>query len=277
MAQDLQNTDFLYDFLYVDKPRVGSWFAQMFDEGVLTTFKRYHRETNSSTGDLSGGVPGVMKGGMSALTGAEEGHERNYSTEWSLPLTLLDALDEHGYIHRRIETAEIGSLVLVSGHVQLTDMQMLQKIWSPAIKIISSDLKITHSNKTEINKFKQLLVTFGEVVNAMPPEPQLYIKNKDGETVWASLKDEHMIINTSTLALAHGAHVQGTWHILAALDAKPDIPEERMVMKALNTGDLGETMTSVLDLVRTLVGRSHDAYAITPILIFRQTSPSEAL
>lgn len=274
MAQDSQSIDFLYDFLYVDKPRVNSWFAQLFDEGVLTAFKSTHSSTGTFSSDVSGGMPGVARGGLKSVDGTQDGHERNYNTEWSLPLTLLDALDEHGYIHSSIASAEIGSLVLVSGHVQLTDMTMLQKIWAPAIKIMSADMKVTHQNRAEVTKFKELLSTFGDVVNAMPPEAQLYIKDKSGETVWASLKENHMIVNASTLALTHGARVQGTWHILAALDAKPDLEVEETVVEALNTGDLGEVMTNVLDMVRKLVGRSHDAYAITPILIFRKTVPT---
>ncbi|TAL90936.1 MAG: hypothetical protein EPN62_00965 [Candidimonas sp.] len=274
MAQGSPSIDFLYDFLYVDKPRVSSWFAQMFDEGVLTTFKSTSNTTIQASGEASVGIPLTAKGSLQGSGSATKGNERNYNAEWSLPLTLLDALDENGYIHRSIGAAEIGSLVLVSGNVQLTDITMLQKIWSPAIKIMSANMKVTHQNKGDVAKFKELLATFGEIINAMPPESQLYIKDNSGETVWASLKEDHMIVNASTLALTHGARVQGTWHILAALDAKPDVEVEESVVEALNTGDLGDVMINVLDMVRKIVGRSHDAYAITPILIFRKTIPT---
>ncbi|SUW69032.1 Uncharacterised protein [Bordetella avium] len=98
----------------------------------------------------------------------------------------------------------------------------------------------------------------------MPPDAQLYMRDRTEAAVWASLRAEHTIINTSTLALAHGAAIAGEWIMLAVLDSKPDWENpfaEGGPM--INTSDMAESMHGVLNLVRKLAGRSPTAYAVT--------------
>lgn len=268
--QDSQSIDFLYDFLYVDKARVNSWFAQLFNEGVLTTFKSTHSATGTISDNVSGSIPGLIKGTLSSMEGAQDSHERSFNTEWSLPLTLLDALDENKFIHRDLRCTPVGSMVLLSGNMQLTDVGMLQKIWDPAIKVITQTQKTTHQNKNQAANFKNLMGSFGDILRAMPPEPQVHIQDKDGMTSWASLRPESMTVNASTLALAHGSFLEGTWHILAVLDATPSNYGGDGIPR-INNGDMADSMAEVLTMVRRLVGRDEISYSVSPVLIFRQS------
>ncbi|MFU2052924.1 hypothetical protein [Bordetella hinzii] len=268
MDQDSPSIDFLYDFLYVDKPRVHSWLAQLFDEGVLKTFK--HSSSTSDTSEGTVGIKAVVQGGLKHNGTVTEGQERVYDAEWSLPILLIDRLDEIGHITKDIVSARIGDLVMVAGRMELTDVQTLQKMWSPAIKLMIAEQKVTHANKQEVAKLKETLAHFGEAISAMPPDAQLYMRDRTEVAVWASLRAEHTIINTSTLALAHGAAIAGQWMMLAVLDSKPDWENpfaEGGPM--INTSDMAETMHAVLNLVRKLAGRSAGAYGVTPIAIFR--------
>ncbi|CAM4134884.1 hypothetical protein [Kerstersia similis] len=270
-----QTTDFLFDFLYVDKIRVSSWFAQLFNDGVLTSLKNSTSTTESTVARVEGGIPAVAKAGASINGALTEQQEHSYNTEWSLPLTLLDALDERGFIHRDAQRASVGSLVLVSGDMQLTDVGMLQRIWDPSIKIMLQEQKVTHQNKASLAALKSQFAGFGDAIRAMPPEPQVHLRDADGNAYWASLRPEHMIVNATTLALAHGPFLAGTWYALAVLDARPSLHDTDS-MQSINTGELGETMKEVLKLVRRLVGRDEVSSAITPIMIFRKTTAEEA-
>lgn len=276
MAQDSQNIDFLYDFLYVDKFRVNSWFAQLFNEGVLTTFKSTHSATGTISNGISGGIPGVAKGALGSIEQAQDSHERSFNTEWSLPLTLLDALDENNFIHKDLQSTPVGSLVLLSGNMQFTDVGMLQKIWDPASKVILQTQKTTHQNKSEATSFKNLMSSFGDILRAMPPEPQVHIQGEDGLTSWASLRPESMTVNASTLALAHGSFLEGTWHILAVLDAAPSNYGGNGVPR-INNSDMADAMAEVLTMVRRLVGRDEISYSVSPVLIFRQSHSATAI
>lgn len=271
---DSQATDFLFDFLYVDKVRVASWFAQLFNEGVLTGLKNSTVTSESSATRVEGGIAAIAKAGASLNGSLTEQQEHSYSTEWSLPLTLLDTLDGRGFIHRDAQRATVGSMVLVSGEMQLTDVGMLQRIWDPSIKIMLQEQKVTHQNKASLAALKNQFAGFGDAIRAMPPEPQVHLRDDDGNAYWASLRPEHMIVNATTLALAHGPFVAGTWHALAVLDARPSMHDTDS-MRSINTGELGETMKEVLKLVRRLVGRDEVSSAITPIMIFRKTTAEE--
>lgn len=152
-----------------------------------------------------------------------------------------------------------------------TDVGMLQKIWDPTIKIMLRDQKTTHQNKAALTALKDQLGGFGDAIRAMPAEPQAHFRDPSGNTYWASIRPEHMTVNASTLALAHGSFVDGTWHVLAVLDAQPSMHDANG-RDRISTGDMSETMMQVLQLVRTLVGRDESAYAITPIMIFRKTT-----
>ncbi|RIQ17435.1 hypothetical protein D0846_12060 [Bordetella avium] len=211
-----------------------------------------------------------MQGGLKHNGTVTEGQERVYDAEWSLPILLIDRLDEIGHVTKNILSARIGDLVMVAGRMELTDVQTLQKMWSPAIKIMIAEQKVTHANKQELSKLKELMAHFGEAIAAMPPDAQLYMRDRTEAAVWASLRAEHTIINTSTLALAHGAAIAGEWIMLAVLDSKPDWENpfaEGGPM--INTSDMAESMHGVLNLVRKLAGRSPTAYAVTPVAIFR--------
>ncbi|SUW69033.1 Uncharacterised protein [Bordetella avium] len=82
-----------------------------------------------------------MQGGLKHNGTVTEGQERVYDAEWSLPILLIDRLDEIGHVTKNILSARIGDLVMVAGRMELTDVQTLQKMWSPAIKIMIAGAK----------------------------------------------------------------------------------------------------------------------------------------
>ena len=273
MDQDSPSIDFLYDFLYVDSPRVNSWLAQLHKDGVPIEFKKTASTSDQSSAEISGGVPGFVKAGEATSGTTIEGHERKFNSELAAPLNLLDLLDEHGYINREIQNAQIGSLIVVTGTLHLLDFEFLQKIWAPAMKLIAAQTKITHGNKAEVALQKSQMDVFSDIIKAMPSEPQVYLITPDGKMIWSALNNSNMTINTAMIALAHGAKINGTWSMLAAVDARPD-QEEKELQVDFEFGAIAAAVHNILQVVRESVGRPPSAYAVTPILIFRETRPA---
>lgn len=287
MAHASQSTDSIFDFLYADVDRLKSWLAQLIEDGVPTGHKRTSQSTATDTSEVSGGMDvnaqasvliakGNVKGAVSGRLGAAEGSlsavERSFDATWSLPLNVLDRLDEEALIERDISKATIGSIVLVSGTPRLFDIKLLQDVWKPAIGFMTGQEKVTHRNKAELTAQKSLFAAIGEVLQAMPPTPQIAMIDSSGRQVWGCVRQEHMVVDASSLALTHGSSVKGTWHVLAVLDATPDDEfdaGQSVPGSAPAYSQLMESTADVLSAIRNLMGRPNGAYGITPVVIFR--------
>ncbi|WP_176317730.1 DUF6414 family protein [Burkholderia vietnamiensis] len=286
MGLGSQSIDSIFDFLYADTYRLKSWLAQLLDDGVPTGHRRTSQTGESDNSEVSGNVDvtakasaliakaevkGAVTGKLGTLESSLSSVERSFDASWSLPLNVLDRLDEAGLITRDISTAKIGSVVLITGTPQLHDIKLLQDVWKPAIGFMTSQEKITHRNKSEITSKKMMLQSIGEVLQVMPPTPQITMADVSGRLVWGCLNDDHMVISASSLALTHGTSVKGTWHVLAVLDATPDedIDDPHEFDSVMAYSQLMASTADVLGSIRDLMGRPSQAYGITPVVIFR--------
>lgn len=282
MGQDPQSIDSIFDFLFVDNERLRSWFAQVFDDGVLLSHKKTSHSGDASSKELSGTVEvggkidaflasADMKGKGQARDGsnsfANTSHEKNFDATWSLPLSVLDRLDEFSFIQRDISTARIGSLVLLSGRPQIIDIKFMQDIWEPAVNFVLGNQKITHKNKTEASSAKAAMANLNEIFRKMPPSPQMLLCDENENLTWACIKEEHMVVSTSSLALTHGDAISGNWHVLGVLDAVPN--EYASEPLPLWKSELLQAASNLLGSIREMMGRPTNAYGITPVLIFR--------
>lgn len=289
MVEEPQKIGSIFDFLYTDHERLKSWLAQTFPDGIPHSSKHTSVSGANSgleiggsadvTGQVSAvfaksAVKGAAQGKMSSNENASRSHERTFDNSWALPVDVLDVLQEQGYIQRDLQKAKAGSLVLVSGTPQLLDIKFMQDIWDPAVTHITTQEKITHKNKNQIADVRGQLKNIGEILRAMPPYPQMTLVDALGNQVWACLKQEHLLISSSALALAHGSSVRDTWHVLAAVDALPDEHVEAPTTPPPEQSQLMNAAAQMIGQIRELMGRSSVAYAVTPVLIFRAISPS---
>lgn len=269
MDQDSQNIDFLYDFVYLDRPRAQSWLAQLIAEGVPVSAKYSGAVTRAKMIEGAGGVPGVAAGKATATNSGTDTHERQFNTEWSVPLTLVDMLDGEGFLGRGLDSAQQGSLALVTGRIQLTDIGFLAQVWDAATANLLAMTKTTHANKASLDAQKKHLANIGGILKVMPKNPQIYMLTADGGVAWAVLKPEHSIVDTSMLTLTYGANIQGDWHMIAVIDALPDDHEDTAAPPSPMGGVLARQFPEMLGPMREAVGRSADAYAVNPVAIFR--------
>lgn len=262
-AQESQSTDYLYDFVYLDRPRVASYLAQVIDEGVIVSSK-----TGSSSSD---GVDSQTKVGLAGngvantdKTSVSKSIERHYDATWSAFVGAFDKLDELGYISSDILSANLSHLVLVTGGLEIIDIRMLKEMWplfsDEVVKGASPSKKNLAEARREVTKMIGLL-------SKLPHALQMSITGDDFGEAWSTLDPAGLTINSDDFAFKHGASIAGTWHVIGVLDAKPDSGAERAPL--VGQSDLKNGMLGIMTMMRTFFGRPSTAFGITPLAIFR--------
>lgn len=284
MAPTSQTTESIFDILYADTRKIGIYLSQIDPNGILTGIKA--TAGGSTTMAAEGGASVVVATGkLSGTNTATEGAERAYDPSWVLPITLLNRLDELGFIHRGIESAGIGSLILLKGYLRLIDVAMLKDMWPIIGKHVSSQAatqKQSRGNRKERRAAPDAppsqvdLTTLGaDMLRHLPHAFELHHVSLEG-FCWATLDPASLMISASDIALKHGAVLPGEWHMLAVLDARPGFASEGP-WADVPQSQLTEAINQLLILLRGLMGRPSDYHGVTPLILFREIVPAGAI
>lgn len=260
MDQDSPSTEFLYDFLYLDRARASSYFAQVFDHGVLVGSKSSTGVTSSSAA-TAGVSAHIVSGDIKTQDGIMESIEREFDASWLLPLNVIERLSELSFIGRGLEHVPVGRLSLIRGTLNIMDMKLLKDLWEPVSEMVTKDLSHAQQQAT-----KRELRTIGKILEKLPPTAQMVMQCSDG-LAWSTLRPDSVVVNIDDLSLKHGGCIAGEWHCLCVVDADPD---GEFTPEPMATGsDLFDAVISMLDGIRKAVGRPANAYGVTPVAIFR--------
>ena len=269
MAQDFQSIDSLYDFLYLDRSRLSAFMAQVFDDGVLTSVKKTEQTADGIHNGVEAGIPKLLKGASSAQSTNTTSQEMQFDSSWTLPLNVLDGLDQYGFIRRGLTDSRIGQLRLTCGKVSVLDIKLLQNMWTPLLDFFIKQEAAGKSAK-QIGALKAEYKSIGALIDKLPQSVQMYLTDHDGDQVWMTLSSEFMVINPDDLALKHGGHISGDWYVLGCVDA---LPEDDSPPPDIGSA-LASSMVEMLNAVRLAAGRPSNHYGMTPILIFRRIEKS---
>lgn len=305
-ARDDQNTDSVFDFLYHDARRIGSFLAQFDPYGHLQQVTS--RETASKVGKrgyslkIAGSVPPLsgFEGAEGSVTlsrdgsgsGGSEAMERTYDPLWANALALLDYLDGRGLVQRDLTAARLGQFVIASGKLSVLDATMLPKIWEAKAvreKVTrqwaenarlqweadpkNAGLKSSQRDKAKSTVFNIALTTAEagmEIIANFPHSVQCTIAGA-GFSVWSTLNAENMVSSVADLSLKHGTDIPGEWHLLGVLDAQPsEIPAQAVIVNTGTPTHMGAVVKNFANLGRTILGRAPEAYGMTALLLFRE-------
>lgn len=295
----------VFDFLYHDVRRVGSFLAQFDDSGHLqqvTQAEGSQRGAKRSwRASISADFLGLGDGEASLERGPRAGGfetaERIYDPLWTNACTLLDFLEERSMLQHDLTSARIDQFVLITGSLNILDLPMVKDIWEVPIlrKMIlstatppalppgaTSAQRAAHKQQAELAKNGYEAVI--QVLKFLPHAVHAWLQTRDGNYAWSSLRDDALIVSTADLLLKHGASISGTWSMLGVLDALPEAkPGENFTPNvlpdpaaALNPMLAENPMSQILVLLSPIVrqlGRPNQAYGLTPLLIFREIHP----
>ncbi|MGN8184563.1 hypothetical protein [Burkholderia vietnamiensis] len=267
--QGSPSIEYLYDFAYLDRGRVDFYFAQLFEDGVLTQTKRTAKDSSSDTSKMGGSIK-VLSGEMGGTDVVERGLERLFDPSWLAPIEVLDRLDEFQFVHREIANTPIGGLFLASGTMSVIDIRMLKEMWSDFADVFLHNelegLTLPPKQKQKVMaEGKKSYDRLAKILQKLPHSIQASFRIGE-DTLWSTLRAESMLINPDDLALKHGTQVPGQWFVLGIVDAQPGVVEPS---PDVSSSGLDSAMSQMLGGLREMMGRPTDAYGVTPIAIFR--------
>lgn len=280
-----QRSDSVYDFLYHDARRIGSFLAQFDEAGLLQQVKQIESVAKGTVDEAA------ATGGVGALIAKAEGHfntqvsqegsegaERLYDPLWANALTLLDYLSERDMIRRDVKAARIGQFVLASGTLEILDAMLLKSVWQvPSMKKVTANIMIQNAQAASGKKLPGAAVSGLEaqaatavaLLGSLPHAVQARLEG-EGYSIWCTLGEDSLVVSAADLVLKHGASISGVWNALGILDAFPDSPPAQPETSAVV--DMRRNMSQFAGVARQIFGRPYSCFGITPLLIFRSVS-----
>lgn len=269
-ASGRQGISSVYDFLYHDVSRIGSFLAQFVPHGHLKSYVRSmstaESENSATNYNAKFKVPLMGEAGSSGDIGAGQtsidGSSMTYDPLWQNSLALLDYLHQQNLINKNILESRISQFVLVSGKLFLFNMELLQRLSKG--KMFAQSIRKNHSNKETRTQ-----TDFGlELIDKLPGSIQsIFVGNSFN--VWSTLPSGGLSISTDDLILKHGPYISGHWSMLGILDAMPD---DSYLSEDFVFPDFYRGLMNFSREIRPHFGRPFSYYGMTPLLIFREVS-----
>jgi hypothetical protein len=274
VAQEQHDIDCIYDFIYLDTKRLASFLAQLDDDGILLSIKKTRHIEDELKVLGSVGINVATRASTESNETIGKQSERHYDSSSTALYSVIDRLDELGFIKKRINDTAMGQLLLCSGTITFQDIRMMRNLWDPVMKLVISQEAGQGGNKQNkalLNNKTKEAEMMKSIISALP-HALLMTLMSEGKSLWSSLEEEHLKINSDDITLKHGATFAGQWHVLGILDAKPDDEMEQSAIPPTAGNGLFEGMVGMLSAIRIFLGRPTNAYGITPVAIFRTVS-----
>ncbi|MEN7529270.1 hypothetical protein [Cupriavidus sp. DL-D2] len=279
MAQESQSTEYLCDFVYLDRDRAALYFAQLDPEnGTPTQVKRTEKHGGQDADKLTVGIPKLMAKEYGGGTQFERSIEGQYDPSWLIPIEVMNRLDELSYITTDLEQARIGRMALLTGSMRVIDVRFLKELWPYVGDMIAKQASDALPANTP-PKVKQQTISHARketdlmsgVISKMPHSLQASF-TVQGKRIWTTLRPDNMLMNPEDLALKHGADIPGEWRLLGIIDALPELSSPSP-SSAPEGFDLEGGLVNIINTLRTFMGRQSGSFGITPIAIFRTIKP----
>jgi hypothetical protein len=248
--------------------------AQLDDDGVLLSIKktRHIEEEHKDLGSVGINVATRATTENNETMGKQS--EKHYDSSSTALYSVIDRLDELGFIKKRISDAAMGQLLLCSGTITFQDIRMLRNLWDPIMQLVIHQQAHQgggKNNKASLQSKTKETEIIKSILSALP-HALLMTLISEGGSLWSSLEEEHLKINSDDITLKHGASFAGQWHVLGILDAKPDGEMDVASMPPIVGNGIFGGMVDILSAIRMFLGRPTNAYGIMPVAIFRTVS-----
>ncbi|HGW5160047.1 TPA: hypothetical protein ACNIIQ_003575 [Proteus mirabilis] len=293
MALDSQNTVSLYDFIYLDKPRILTLLAQLSSNGVQQSLKLINGEkTSISVEKKMGAKAGILGSGVSGDGGKKtqddstESIESIHDVSWSSPIQLLDLLSELGVIHNGTEGSSLGSIVIAKGGVRIFDVMSLKKALPVIGAMFNAGLdQPSLPPKAKQKKSKNIedivieggltIGMVGSMLDFVNDSLQMDLFEENGNATWMTLSIDGLTINSADLALKYGSRIPGEWIVIGIIDSLPDHYSEQYIEIPDDNNPMKSGLSGMLDAIRDNMGRKSTSYSLTPLMVFRKAITSE--
>lgn len=273
MAQEAESEESVFDFFYVDRRRIDIYLAQLSDFGNLSKLVRSVRVSDETHGDLD---VKIVKGG--AASRQETGLEKHYDAQFTAPLIFLDEINSRNMLRANAETARIGDLLILSGTLNVVDIQAFQKAFeamSSAGSPASIDKRNRHQRRSNpVPPAQDFDPAVSFRLMASLDQPMIMLFEAGDQKYWSTIDVGSIVGSSTDLHLKHGVVISGEWQMVGILDCFPGTNAPEQIPRFCGQGDnvFSAAMGNLLRELRIIMGRPSDCYGITPLLIMREVS-----
>jgi hypothetical protein len=117
----------ILDFLYVDRARISTLYAQLYPQGILTAVKTTAQQSFSDESEVGSDVK-VFKAEAKSAEAGLEGIEHSFDASWSVPLDVLDGLKIRDLIRTSLSGAGLGSIILTESLLRVIDFASMDNL-----------------------------------------------------------------------------------------------------------------------------------------------------
>ena len=256
MDQDVQ-TDVLYDFLYRDSGRIGSYYAQIFG-GKLSSFEKTEseREVGDRTGKASLSIVSV-EGKTSRET--QSGDKQTFDPHDVVASDVLGILTRTNRLSEDIKGATHGALILTQGTLVFVDKSIMELATKTfGILVQAEQRKPKHKRDPDILGLEVLLTFLDTLVI---PSAFMLLK-KDGTQIVGTLKEAGMEEPISTYYFKHGTDGLSDVYLLGIKEIRSpafSLPDQQFFAAGQKAAQALSDMLFPKDAIR-----------VTPIAMFRK-------
>lgn len=282
MAQNSPTTESIFDFFYLDNPKIKSFYAQLNGLGSLNTLKNTSQIGDTRKLEATVGVPTVTGGKMGNDHTVNTSSEHLYDGIPTMPREMINRLDELGFIHKELNDEMLGNLVLLEGRLGVTDVGVVRELVEPALNFYIKDLMKKNTKETrELAKTlkdnsKEAITMVKGVPFGLEAKLLHHTGKHDEETgialcneVWMTLNRQELLGTPTDLNFKHSEFLAGNWYVLGVLDA---LPFDSFTFNT-DPNEFRDGVLTIIKMMREFAGRPQTAYGITPIAIFRVLKP----
>jgi len=253
-SEKLQREDIadLFDFIYIDRSRIDSYYAQAFD-GKLESSTTTTSEADANEREKSLGQGSKLFGIRNKTTSGTNLQQSQLVSPHDVAIVdALHYLDMHGFIKNDFESARSGDVIMVSGTLYFYDTTMLRQ---------AKNLTEAFASILEDGKMKQGAATITAVLNAIDLPSVFMLDIDDRFTVGGIVNEAYLSESIPAHSMKYGDSGMENVHVLGIREM-PFRKKSRRTQYIRSTHDYAKAL-------RELVF-GDDAHAVSPIAIFRK-------
>ncbi len=256
----------LYDFLFIDYPRVQSLYSQLYS-GLLSEITSLVADTKSTETELKAG--GAPVGSLASRRKEQSDQSRSESVDPHdvILRDVLGGLTEADMISIDPATAQPGNIILIQGKTYILDFGVYENMLQilPYMMVQTEEIGSRTVRKKHQKDMKSGLDLLKGLAKIVPWSIHLLMESKSA-TAWGAIKKEHFRDDPANLALKYGPSLAGDWYMLGIVDAvaAPDPADDSTFPEIVRS------LIQAVSTMRPVFGRPDNFIGVTPLLLFRK-------
>lgn len=265
MAAPAEPKPTLYDFLFIDYPRVQSLYSQLYS-GLLSKITSLVADTKSKEIEIKVGGPPI--GSLSSLRKEQSEQSRSEAVDPHdvILRDVLGGLIDAGMISSNLTLARPGNIILIQGKAYILDFGVFENMLQILPYMVTTEGSGPRADrKKHVKDMKSGVDILKGLAKIVPWSIHLLMES-EGVTTWGAIKKEQFRDDPANLALKYGSCLAGEWYMLGIVDIIADLDTSHNP----SFPDIVRSLIQAVNAMRPAFGRPDNFIGVTPLLLFRK-------